>query len=600
MEELRLVKKIPISLRNNFWTAVIDSIDLEIQNMKAQIETKKTLYDINTMDYDRLIEISELLGVLFDASINDSVDFLRREVKAIPFKIKYKSTAKLYLSFFRALSRIGDMYIYYFKSSSDALVRNSRDLLLDATSHTFPDPYFQYSSQDFSGFLDDALKLDQGQVLDVENEGIIWTLDTVDSLISTNHIGLEFFIDRIISKQVRNDKGVLVDKDFLITWEYMDFIMVNTNFSRRVKEVPHVGAQLTAIADESKTVNPLDDNYSIPDLELKCLITDNYAGLESVLDLSYIEFGIGSHTNLPTKEGISGEEQPTDLDLRVARNYILFDEKYENDDFLAVTSEYRGQQINRFTLHDETGYKLDNIYGIGQVDGYTNYFEGQLLFAPLQKGNIRFVFTHLGIVREIFDDKRGYLIGDEASGTIDYNTGEYTLNMDFNYKAEDTILVGDGIISEIEYEVTLPYPIQTTVSLNPSDTHVLLRYIINNKTFLAIDNGSGTFIDLAADGHLTSGTVDYNNGVFHFLFDSPITDDSEVILTYQYRKVATPDANTDINADYYFTVQTIEITEAGLFDLNNNLIAYTTFPPVEFNSNKNHLNLNFLIKKGTF
>jgi len=260
-------------------------------------------------------------------------------------------------------------------------------------------------------------------------------------------------------------------------------------------------------------------------------------------------------------------------------------------------AEYRGQEINRFSLHDETGYLLDNT-GFGAVDGYTNYFEGQLLFAPIQPGNVRIVFENNGFEREIFDDRKGGLTSEEASGTIDYNTGEYTLNTDFAFTPEDTIFTGDGIVDIINYNVTLPYPIQTTISSDPSDIHVWLKYNIDSRVFLAIDDGLGNFVDTSLEGHLISGTVNYDTGAFEFEFDSPITYGENVTLKYTYRKVSTPDAGTEIRADYYFTIKTIEITEAGLFDINDNMIAYTTFPPIEFNSSKNHVNLGFLIQKG--
>lgn len=599
MENLRLIKKIPLSLRNEFWTAFIDAVDIELQNLNSLVEEKNTFYDIDTMDYDRLIEISELLGVLFNATINDSVDFLRREVKSIPFKIKFKGTAILYLSFFKSLSREGDLFIYSFKASSDALVRNSQSFIVDAIGHNFPDPYFHLASEDLSGFVEDVLRLDTGLSLDVENEGDIWTLDTVDSEITTNHIGLEFFIDRIITKEVRNEQDQLVDKEFLMTWEYMDFIQVNTDFSRRVKEVPHVGAQLTVFMDESMTVNPLDDEYSSPVIKMKALVTPDYFNIESFLDLSYIEFGIGSHDNLPTKEALSGEVMPTSLDLRVARNFILFDEKYDNENFLGGISEYRGQEINRFDLHDETGYLLDNE-GFGAVDGYTDYFEGRLLFAPIQEGNVRILFTHQGIEREIFDDRKGDLVGDFASGTIDYNTGEYTLSTDFILNEEEIIFTGDGETTEVDYSVELDFPIQNPSLSNYNNEKVTLKYNVGNRIFLAIDDGNGNFEDTSAEGHLISGTVDYDNGDFDFVFDSPLTSGKDLVLSYSYRKIATPDASTQIKADYYFTIETIEITEAGLFDINDNMIAYSTFPPIEFNSSKNHVNIGFLIKKGDF
>jgi hypothetical protein len=596
MGALNLIKKIPISLRNEVWTAFIDSIAEELEMMNNEtIKTKEALYNTDEMDYDRLIEISDLLGVVFDASINDSLDFLRREVQAIPFKIKYKSTVRLYLSFFRSLGRSGGVFIYYFKASSDALVRNSQNFLLNAHGHTPTIPFFHPSSDNFSGFVENVLKLDSGLVLDVENEGEIWTLDTVDSSLSTNHIGLEFFIDRIITKDFRDSSGNLIpNKEFLMTWEYMDFIQVNTSFSRRVKEVPHVGAQLTAICDSSKTINPLDSEYSIPALKLKALTTDAFADIESFLDLSYMEFGIGTHENLPTKEALVGEVMPTSLALRVARNYCLFDEKYDDATFMAAIAEYRGQQINRFALHDGTGYLLEDPYGSGVVDGVNNNFQGTLLFAPVQKGNIRFVFTEGGLEREILDDQKGNLTGEYAYGTVDYSTGQYYFSTDIEYRAHEVAFTGDGVTQIVNYSITLPSPVLSDVN-----NEVWVRYNVGGRTFVAKDDGAGNILDISG-GYITTATVDYTTAQFYFEFSEPLTDGTLLELDFQYQKVTTPDINTEIRADYYFTIQSIEITEAGLFDQNNNMVAYATFPPVEFSSTKNHLNMGFLISKDVF
>ena len=595
MNDLRLVKKIPYYLRNAFWKNFIEAIEQEFELFNSdRIEKKKNLYNIAEMDYDRLREISATLGVLFDASINDSIEFLRKEVEAIPFKIKYKSTVRLYESFFKSLDRQGEIYVYYFKKTSDALVRNAEDLLKNLVGYDLTTPYPHSSSHIFTGQIEDALKLDTGLILDIENEGVIWELDTVESEISTNHLGLEFFIDRIITKEVRDENDNLVNKEFLMTWEYMDFIQVNTDFSRRVKEVPHVGCQLTAITDSSGVYDNLSDDYSTPSIKLKTLTTGSFSNIISALNLSYIEFGIGTYPNLNSK--YAPGTSPNQLEQRVARNFVLFDEKYEDGNYIGGTAEYRGQQINRFLLHNQDGYQLDDPYGQGDVDGDNNDFRGTLPFAPIQKGNVRFVFYHDDLLYEIIDDRKGHLIGLGAYGDLDYQTGEYSFSTDIDYYAEDIVFTGDGSSTEVYTELDLPSPIQSLPTTNPDDPHFWIIYNVGNRTYITKDDGYGNI----AGEKITSGAIDYEHGIINIIFSEPITANENVIYRYQYNKITTPDPNTEIKVDFYFTVQSIEITEAGLFDENDEMIAYATFPPIEFTSSRNHLSMAFIIKKTPF
>jgi hypothetical protein len=44
----------------------------------------------------------------------------------------------------------------------------------------------------------------------------------------------------------------------------------------------------------------------------------------------------------------------------------------------------------------------------------------------------------------------------------------------------------------------------------------------------------------------------------------------------------------------------VAITEAGIFNTDGNMIAYATFPPIIYDSSKNHLSLNVFIKQGEF
>ena len=591
-----MLKRVPAALRNPFWAEFIETIEEEFLRLKAAIEIKNTLYDIQTADYTRLLELSALLGVLFNAGVDESIEFLRREVEAIPFKILNKSTIKLYKSFFKALNRDGEIFIYFFKTSSAALVRNSKNILVGIATHDPLLPYKHESTGEFTGFVEDAVRLDQSpiQILDIEDEeGNVWTLDTVDTEISTNHIALEYFIDRIITKDVQDENGNFVPKEFLMTWEFMDFITVNTEFSRRAKEVPHVGSQLAAITDNSGYFNPVDDDYTMPAIKMKTVTNPVVVNqLSSVFDTTFVEFGIGVNENLPSKFG--GGQFPDRLNLRVARNFILADEKWETADWFAVSAEYKGQEINTFVVHDSTGYLLDNDPdAFGFVDGVNNDFSGTLPFAPLQKRNIRFDYTTNDLNVFFIDDGNGNLIGDTVYGTIDYNTGKYEFSSDIDFRDSEILFVGDGTTTSVN--ITLASE-KTPILSSIANPRVSLRYNLENRWFLIFDDGDGNFI---AD-NIVSGTIDYITGEIDLEFENPLTEGEELVLNFQYNKISTPDEGTSILSNFYFTIQRIEITEAALYDNENRILAYATFPPIEFNTSDHHVNFDFIINKNRF
>lgn len=613
--DLKMHERVPGSLRNDFWQNVLKAFEEEFKLIYQEKHNPLiNVYNVDEMEVGRLREISRLLGVEFDSTVNDSVEFLRREVENIPFKVGYKSTAVLYKSFPKALGRVGQLFLYFFKASSEDILRNSENILLALPGHDYSKPLLHESRGDFTGFFEDPLRLDTNLTLDPPNEEEIWTLDTVDSEITSNHIGIELFIDRVMSKEVFDVSGDSITKEFLMTWEPLDFIMANLDFARRAIEVPHVGSQLTVILDPSGDVTPHGGSYTMPDLKLNGItISQNLEGLNSVFEIGSIEFGIGSRDlfagvdssgnvidDSSGDSAIPPANAINSLETRVAKNSILFDERYEDGDWFGVISEYRGQEINNFVLHDADGYQLDDDFGVGVVDGSNTNFKGQLLFPPIQKGNLRFTYTHNDTEIEILDDRGGNLITG-ADGTIDYQTGQYIFNTFFEFKNQVSVGTGDGV--ETEFTSVLPLPADAVqdsegnkIISNPANPRVWVTFSANNKRFATQDDGNGNINHELID----TGTIDYTNGDIYILFTTPIVAGTEILVEYVYERDLPPDVGTEIKVDYYFTEDPIEITEAGVFDQNNDMVAYATFPPIEFISKDFHVNVAFLLKKTLF
>ena len=550
-----LRKKLPPNMRSDFWNDFIDAIEEESEYTKQNIADKKTYFDMDTMSYARMQELISLLGFPLDVSINSSEDFLRQEIKSIPFKIKWKATTLLYLSLFKALSRTGIIYLYYYDSAN--LVRDTEGLLTYINNTTdLSKPYYHCSTMNFSEIIAENFKLDSGLKLD---EG--WNLDNQSSKLNTKHLSLELFLDQVILDN---------EKEYLITPPYFSYILTNMQKFKKVTEVIHVGCQLGAITDSSHYYNSHGLAYTMPDLHLNCVTTGDLTGISSVSEIVSMSFGVGTKTNLPSIGG-SGVI-PTGLTSKVAKIKILSSEKYEDTNYYGVNAEYIGNLIN-----DET---------IGTGDGSTTHFSSTLVYSPVKPFNVVLSFISDSVEYTVEDNGYGLLIGNNASGTINYTTGEVVLDTEFYYQTTEVMGSGDGSTLIFNY---------TTLFPNIETNSVQIRYIISGTTYVALDNGSG-----AISGVAVSGTINYTTGVVSLTFTQAPASGTNITFKYSYQKTTVPDSGTTINVEYYFINSQIEITEAGLLDAGNHLLAYATFPPVKFNDFNNHMNMFFILYKSAW
>ncbi|MBD3216597.1 MAG: hypothetical protein GF311_28540 [Candidatus Lokiarchaeota archaeon] len=142
-----------------------------------------------------------------------------------------------------------------------------------------------------------------------------------------------------------------------------------------------------------------------------------------------------------------------------------------------------------------------------------------------------------------------------------------------NYRGVVAEYKGQNIIKEISGSlgstVILDYPQVRYNNVTFSFTYLFIDYEIK-------DNNEKFYKEFP-DADYIEGTINHITGYITFthLPANPITN---------------------IKFDYY-TRQNFEITEAGLFDLNDNLIAYSIFPLVEFNSFRYHINFGFILQK---
>lgn len=576
---LRIEKRVPPSLKGTIYEDMAVAVAEELYDYRQNVKkVKRSLWDVSEMDKGRIIQISKTFDVPFTVSLDGTDEFARQEILAIPFKIKFKGTATLYKSFFLATKRVGQIFIYYFQSASNALIRYAKDPIVNLLVIP-PGKTFAYlSSNDFSGFVEDQLHLDAGLRLDVGDP--LWVLDTKNSQITSNHIGLEYVIDRVIKKTSNG-----AEKEYLMTAEYLNFISVNMEYGRRAKEVPHVGSQLNVQTDLSGTFDSFSPggSYTMPDIKVRAATRkDALSLIESVDDLTRVEFGVGKR---PLPSAVPGDSTPfpDSLAQRVSMAETVYSERFENAKSMGVVGQCIGQQINRYTAH---------WTGEGE-----NEFRFTLPFKPIRRGNVRFIISHSSMPSKIVtDDQVGGLSGDYGHGTIDYNTGEIFLTTKFDNKTVERPLVPPEYDDEDEPEKTW-YDVQLKAG-NIVPGSLILTFHVGDgdgeRIVMIHDAGDGKFLP---NQNVASSSINYETGHFNVEFVKPLTPGSAFDVSLVYPVDYVLPAGSEIIAEYYFTQATVEITEAGLFNDKGDLISYATFPPFEFTATDNHLNVFFAFRK---
>jgi hypothetical protein len=590
IKDLKTTKRFPPSLRGTIYEAMLEAISEELSVWRDAIHLQKTsFYDVDLMDVARLTEICGTFGVPFITSVKSDIFFLREEVRSIPMKIYYKGTPTLYKSFFYAVGRYGEMFIYAYRADVNNIVRSMLDPF-DEAYLTPPNLTFRHKSRgDFSGSIEGWLKLDTDLYLDAGDA--LWKLDTSATEITTNHIGLEYFIDRII---LRDNANIVTKVDqvneYLMTNEYLDYMNQSIEFARRAKEVPHIGSQLSVQSEADGLCNSYDptSEYSVPSLKLKVVTRPDFFSLvSSPHDISYVEFGIG-HQPVASVQN-PDVPFPSELASKVCSVSVLFRDQIGDSHFIGAIGEYLGQSLNGFKILDGSAF-----------DGALQDFNFTLPFTPIQRGNVVLTF-HLptGESLQVSDDRRGLLISINGYGTVDYKTGECHLSTKFDYPQVDNMemVVTPGYSDPIKSRIHFTHTLQGGTSVVPSS--LWLTFTIGDdaaqRTYMVNDDGNGNFVHSL----IQLGVVDYATKVVDIIFTVPLVDPDVKPFNCKYSfpvDFKLP-AGTELLASYFFTQQSINITEAGFRSKDGDLLNYATFPPFEFCSTTYHLEFMVLVKK---
>jgi hypothetical protein len=321
---------------------------------------------------------------------------------------------------------------------------------------------------------------------------------------------------------------------------------------------------------------------------LKAVTRPDYFSLvSSAHDITFIEFGIG-------KKDVASVQNPevpfpTNLASKIGSVPILFRDQLDEAGYIGAIGEYLGQYLNGFKVLDGSAF-----------DGEVQNFDFDLPFAPIQRGNIILEF-HLpnGEVLSVTDDRKGILLSLNGYGTIDYKTGACHLATKFDYPQVDSMemIVLPEYPDPTEGRIHFTHTLQGGTSVIPGS--LWLTFTSGNgadqRTYIINDDGMGHFIHPL----IRSGLVDYTTKMVDITFISPLVDPSikPFLCKYSFPVDLKFPAGTELLASYFFTQQSIFITEVGFRSKDGYLLNYATFPPFEFNSTAYHLDCMILVKK---
>jgi len=274
------------------------------------------------------------------------------------------------------------------------------------------------------------------------------------------------------------------------------------------------------------------------------------------------------------------------------KTYIYTSKKgtlaYLNDQVYSgnLVSDQRYEDANWTLAHGIIPARMITGEYIEEGDGATQSFSGEVRYNDLKQHYVIFTYISGGTEYTITDDGEG-LIGTLSStgltGTIVYATGAYTLITYRDYLVALEYLYENTARSSLSY---------TTDSFPVVANSVEIDFWYDGVKYTAIDDGAGNITGT----HVSSGSITYATGVIAVSLDITTDAAEDIYMEYDYRITKTPDDDTFILAEYR-TDDDVQITEVGIADSDGRLIAYATFPPIQFKDMFNYLGIQLYIEK---
>ena len=585
-----LKKTLPKILKHNqFWVDIMDSFSEELNDVHAEIERKKIYYDIDNQDgFDDLADLARSFGYSPDLSVDSSIENLVYNIYSIVYRIIRKSTLDGYYYVFRSLPKSGEVYALLYRGklirSQKGLLNVSDDInsLVSEAGVEGLQPYNFPTEKDIATLFFEPFYFDNDPMFYFDSEPMLY-FDSLEITSTTKHVSSEFQIDELIE-----DEG----QEFTMTPLYLEYLWQAVNYNRRVVEVPHVGANITFIGSGHEITDhwyPNEGGYTIPKIKTS-VITMNQFYESGIGAVRFIKMGSGSPA-LP-RTGDPSIPLPTDVENILSVSRINPSEISEGGGWISYQTMLNTNKVDREVL--------------GQGNNESLSLSGTLFRGNIARGSVNIrIPTQFDGTLTITDDQAGALLyesedfGTLVMGSIDYETGDYEINstsitevvQQFTFDPlQNSISVGLDSKIPVEPESVILSWVLPELGRTGSTNDVPQPDSDNPEWALFEDDD----LDALEDNYLVYG----ENPVSGKLENRLVLTFNEGVnaseVTLHYNQEVLYNVNGEITASYLVEGVT-EIREVGLFDINDNLVAYATFPTFKSTSYFYHFGVQFVL-----
>jgi len=428
-----------------FWQDFVDVVQEELLNLKSQMSEKTLLYDVRSIDnLDDLRTINKSFGTYVDLTLMDELtdaellEYMKQETEGLIFKVQYKGSYEYYKYVFNRVYERGNAYLGFVDGVGGLLRGINYDLTLESfKDHDVTTPFLNTSNV-FPTF---DQKVERYTLDSPERETFDagWYFDPVlvgQTLSISKHLFIEFIADEIVEGDDDSNYYLLAPRHF----RYLQN-SINNRVQRKATTIVHSGVQLTLYADTEQSV------YTIPSLDASSYSTVNYS---SATDAEVVKVGNELGTMYYERE-ISSVEVYT---------------AHESYDMINIWIPAHKVGPETLATGDgaETQFDSDD----------STYTNGVIEYPEIVKKFLRITWTHDSTEYTAYDDGEGVITAadDEVTGTVDYTTGEYTLNF---YRDSDTTYFtpDSGTDIDVTYYTKQQLLIEKVQIIDSSDNVIL-------------------------------------------------------------------------------------------------------------------------------
>lgn len=254
---------------DSLWTQFMEAIGEELCLERDKIEQTKYFFDYRNLLEDGLINLANTYGYIPNLIVESDLNYLKREVESIPYRIKNKTVYDGYYLLFKLISRKGEIYNFFWDGNK--LIRavdyvKTLEILNNNYNPTEPFTDIKADRNFSIVSTTDVYDLDTKDLyLDTLKGSFHWYLDHNGSILPSKHLGIDLFYDRMIGNNS-------------ITSPYFEYLDLGIDYTKRCPIIPHSGLQITGNTLESGAYNSFNESldYSVPALKLKCATVFTY------------------------------------------------------------------------------------------------------------------------------------------------------------------------------------------------------------------------------------------------------------------------------------------------------------------------------------